>query len=83
MTFDYAIVTPTTSTSLSGATLIADDTDAVIRFNTDGRWQRESGTRFASGRAYNDTRVGTDRQGDRFTINFNGRSLVYLPFTGS
>lgn len=69
--FDYAVVTPTSSTSLSGQILVLDDTDSLIKYNSGG-WISDSGTRYSGGISFNDTKRGTNKKGDTFSVAFVG-----------
>ncbi|GLB45220.1 hypothetical protein LshimejAT787_2001250 [Lyophyllum shimeji] len=75
LVFDYAIVTPTTSTYLATHTLVVDDTDPVIKY-AGGGWTSRSGTQFPGGISFNNTQHGSSKQGDTFTFDFVGRSIA-------
>ncbi|KAF9455921.1 hypothetical protein BDZ94DRAFT_1315683 [Collybia nuda] len=71
--FDYAVVTPTSSSPLNEKILVLDDTDLQIKYN--GVWVPETGKRFPNGIAFGDTMRGTTRKGDSMTLGFVGSSI--------
>lgn len=70
---DYIVYTPSNSTLLAGKTLALDDSDSSIHYT--GSWFSQSGTTFAGGLSYQDTRRGSNKTGDSFTIPFTGKSV--------
>ena len=74
--FDYAVVTPAETTPLDGKGVVLDDTDALIKYN--GAWPFRGGA--LGGISYNETRLGTNRTGDSFTLQFTGVLFCDLHF---
>ncbi|KAG6914887.1 hypothetical protein DXG01_014745 [Tephrocybe rancida] len=73
--FDYAVVTPSSSTSLGGLTMVLDDTDSWITYKGSG-WTSKSGMQSSAGLPYNGTQRGSSNPGDSLTVNFEGRSVA-------
>ncbi|KAG6908951.1 hypothetical protein DXG01_002730 [Tephrocybe rancida] len=73
--FDYAVVTPSSSTYLEGLTMVLDDTDSWITYKGSG-WTSKSGMQFSAGLPYNGTQRGSSNPGDYLTVNFEGRSVA-------